>query len=66
MERRCCDNEQYSRKECLVISSITASVIDVGLESKVLKLLEKTDVPVDPSLAEDCHRPPKTRQRKSS
>ena len=53
MERRCYANEQYSRRECLEISGIPASVADKDLESKVLEILEETDVPI-----EDCHRLP--------
>ena len=53
MERRCYCNEQCSRRECLEISDISASVTD-----KVLEILEEIDVPVDPALVEDCHRLP--------
>ena len=55
MERRYCANEQYSRRECLEISGIPASVADNGFESKVLEILEEIDVPIDTSLVEDCH-----------
>ena len=58
MERRCYANEQYSRRECLEISGIPASVADKDLESKVLEILEEIDVPIDPTLVEDCHRLP--------
>ena len=58
MERRCYANEQYSRRECLEISGIPASVADKDLESKVLEILEKIDVPIDPILVENCHRLP--------
>ena len=58
MERRCYANEQYSRRECLYISGIPASVADNGLESKVLEILEEIDVPIDLNLVEDCHRLP--------
>ena len=40
MEGRYCANEQYSRRECIEISGIPASVADNGLESKVLEILE--------------------------
>ena len=58
MERRCYANEQYSRRECLEISGIPASVADDGLESKVLEILEEVGVPIDPTLVEECHRLP--------
>ena len=58
MERRCYANEHYSRRECLEISGIPASLADEDLESKVLKILEEIDVPIDPTLVEDCHRLP--------
>ena len=58
MERRCYANEQYSRRECLEISGILASVADNGLESNVLEILEEIDVPIYPTFIEDCHRLP--------
>ena len=48
-------NEQYSRKECLEISGIPASIAANGLESKVFEILEEIDVPIGPTLVEDCH-----------
>ena len=58
IERRCYANEQYSKRECLEISGIPASVADKDLESKVLEILEELDVPIDPTLVENCHRLP--------
>ena len=58
MERRCCANGQYSRRECQEISSISASVADNDLEPKVLEILEEIDVSIDLNLVEDCHRLP--------
>ena len=58
MERRCCANEQYFRRECLEISGVPASVADKDLESKVLEILEQIDLPIDPTWVEDCHRVP--------
>ena len=55
MERRCYANEQYSSRECLEILGIPASVADNDLDSKVLEILEEIDVPIDPTLVEDCH-----------
>ena len=66
MERRCYANEQYSRRECLEISGIPASVADKDLESKVLDILEEIDVPIDlPWLRTVIVYPPRARQRKS-
>ena len=58
MERRCDASEQYSKRECVEISGIPPSVADKDLESKVFEILEEIDVPIDPTLAEDCHRLP--------
>ena len=38
-ERKCWDNEQYSRKECLEISGIPESVSDKALEDKIQGVL---------------------------
>ena len=66
IERRCYANKQYSRRECLEIWGIPASVADRDLESNVLEILEEIDVPIDPTLVEDCRRLPlRARQRKS-
>ena len=64
MERRCYANEQYSRRECLEISGIPASVADKDLESKVLEILEETDVPIDPTLVEEHRLPSKGSPKK--
>ena len=40
MERRCYTNEQYCRRECLEILSISANVADNRCKSKVLESLE--------------------------
>ena len=58
MERRCYTNEQYSRRECLEISDTSASVADNDLESKVLEIMEEIQVPINPSIVENCHRLP--------
>ena len=50
MGRTCYAHEQYSRRECLKILSIPASIADKDLESKVFEILEETDVPIDPTL----------------
>ena len=51
MKRRCHANEQYSRRECLEISGILASVA----ESKILEILRESNVPIEPTLVKDCH-----------
>ena len=55
LECQCWVNEQYSRLECLEISDVPESVTDNNLEGKVLKLLEKIDVEVNPDYIEACH-----------
>ena len=55
LERQCWANEQYSRRECLEISGVPASVTDNDLERNVLKLLEKIDVEVHPDHIEAGH-----------
>ena len=57
-QRKCYANEQYSKRECLEISGIPASVADKDLESKALEILEEIEVPVNRTLVEDCHRLP--------
>ena len=56
LERKCYDNEQYSRSECQKISGIPGSIADNALEETVLDLFSKCNAPVDPSNLEDCHR----------
>ena len=58
MEARCYTNKQYSRKECLEVSGIPANFAYNRLEWKVLETLQETEVPIDPSLFEDCHHLP--------
>ena len=55
LERKCCSNEQYSRRECLKISGIPSDTEAGELEETVLKVFEKLDVDVDPINVEDCH-----------
>ena len=56
LERKCYENEQFSRKECLEISGILVSITDNTLEETVLNLFSKFNAPVDLSNVEDCHR----------
>ena len=55
-ERKCYENEQYTRRECLEISGILGNINDNALEETVLGLLSKYYTLVDPSNVEDCHR----------
>ena len=55
-ERKCYENEQYTRRECLEISGILGNIDDNALEETVLGLLSKYHALVDPSNVEDCHR----------
>ena len=55
MKRQCWANEQYSTRESLKISGVPESVTDNGLEEKVLNLLEKINVEVNPGHIEACH-----------
>ena len=55
-ERKCYENEQYTRRECLEISGILGNIDDNALEETVLGLLSKYYALVDPSNVEDCHR----------
>ena len=58
MKRRFYATEQYSRRDYLEIWGVSASVADNDIESKVLEILEEIDVPIDPTLVEDCNRLP--------
>ena len=55
-ERKCYENEQYTRRECLEISGILGNIDDNALEETALGLLSKYYTLVDPSNVEDCHR----------
>ena len=48
LERKCYENEQYSRRECLEISGIPGSIADNALEETVLNLFSKCKAPDDP------------------
>ena len=56
LERKCWENEQYSRRECIEISGIPQSIEQIDLERTVLKVFDKIDAPVDPQNIEACHR----------
>ena len=55
LERQCWSNAQYSRRETLEISGIPENTDDGELEGKVLTVLSKLDVNMDPANAETCH-----------
>ena len=56
LERKCYENEQYSRRERLEISGIPGRIADNALEEAVLNLFSKCKASVVPSNVEDCHR----------
>ena len=55
LERQCWSNSQYSRRECLELTSIPETSDNNPLESTVLKIFERLEVKVVPSNVEDCH-----------
>lgn len=56
LERQTNANAQYSRRECLEISGVPASIEDDDLEDKVIEILSTINVTVDSSQIEACHR----------
>ena len=56
LERKCWENEQYSRRECIEISSILQGIEQIDLERTLLNVFDKTDAPVDSQNIEACHR----------
>ena len=56
VERKCWANEQYSRRECLDISSILDSISQNDLESKIYDIFHECDADIDPVNIEACHR----------
>ena len=55
LERQCWSNAQYSRRETLEISGKPENTDDGELERKVLTVLSKLDVNIDPENVEVCH-----------
>ena len=57
LERKFHANQQYSRRDCLKISSIpTAGILwDKDIEKQVLEVLDAIDAPVNTDLVEECH-----------
>ena len=65
VERKCWENEQYSRREYLEISGIPESIQDDDLEDCLLKIFSECNTPVDPANIESSHRlKSKTRPKK--
>ena len=55
LERQCWSNAKYFRRETLKISGIPENIDDGELEGKVLTVLSKLDVNIDPANVEACH-----------
>ena len=55
LERQCWSNAQHSRRKTLEISGIPENIGDGELEGKVLTVLSKLDVNIDPANVEACH-----------
>ena len=51
LERQCWGNNQYSRHECLEITSVRNDV----LKKTTIKTFDDLNVAIDPSNIEDCH-----------
>ena len=56
MERKCWQNEHYSRREFIVISGIPHITEQINLEKTVVDVFDKIDAPVDPQNIKLCHR----------
>ena len=54
LERQCQSNVQYSRRETLEICGIPENIDDNELEGKVLTVLSKLDINIDPANIEAC------------
>ena len=55
LDRQTWSNSQYSRRECLELSSIPETIENKDLKGTVFVIFEKLDVMVDPSNVGDCH-----------
>ena len=55
LERQCWSNAQYSRWETLEVSGIPENIDDGELKGKVLTVLAKLNVNIDPANFEACH-----------
>ena len=56
LERKCWENDQYSRRQCIEISGIPQSIEQIDLERTLLNVFDKIDAPVDPQNIGACHR----------
>ena len=56
LERECWANAQYSRRECLELVGIPASVSHDTLENTVLNIFDKMGCQIQKENIEDCHR----------
>ena len=54
LERKCWQNEQYSRREFIVISGIPHITEQINLEKTVVDAFDKIDAPVDPQNIKVC------------
>ena len=55
LERQCWSNAQYSKRETLEISGVPENIDNDELEGKVLTVLSKLDINIDPTNVEGCH-----------
>ena len=65
LERQCWSNAQLFRRETLEISGIPENIGDGELEEKVLTVLSKLDVNIDPANVEACHWLKTTKARRT-
>ena len=56
LERKCAANEQYSRRECLVISEIPDNIPNNNLEETILNIFSETGVTVNSRDVEACQK----------
>ena len=56
LERKCLENEQYSRRECTEISGIPQSIQQIDLQRTLLNVFDKIDASVELQNIEACHR----------
>ena len=55
LEYQCWSNAQYPRQKTLEISGIPENIDDGELEGKLLTVLSKLDINIDPANVEACH-----------
>ena len=56
MERQCCANAQYSKRNCLEVAGIPCDVSNENLESEVLEVFSKVGCEIISRDIEACHR----------